>query len=601
MKEPNINETIYPAAKFNRTLNLEEANHQMYLFMGEHVYSSFYKMVREDAVPRLEAVVERCAQLPADEHIDECIPLINQQGGYDTFMITIQKYSNSDSFFIELKNVAVGEKMIQNLEFKVNFLKSYLTVNGKAMFGYKPSDDSFHLFWADYEQIVDVCRMSLTEWRKQILKDGYVVGKDSTIFESFCDSLQKGDRDQVFVFSGKILSNGKDMDGYRVRMTPRNYNGERYVIGIWSVISIKTAEEADDYLEGTYVDSLTRILNKRAITDYAQKAVKPGRRVALAVLDIDYFKNVNDTYGHLFGDQVIAATADVIKKAIGENGMAGRMGGDEFMIILENYEGESELRSYLRSIKNKVAMLFLDRVGNNRLSCSIGVAQCGIDSEDFNELFKIADKALYIAKQKGRNRFVIYHAEKHGQFHMKDDSFDLTEIRDSYYAEKDMFKMNKLLAESVLKGRECLEELLEQAVRTLMVDRITISWGEKREVIAAYPLGFLWEDDRFRLLEDEKYRELFRGDLLIITNTNSMEYSSPEVFSIFRERGVLSFMQFLLRDASGNICGTISLEECQNRKHFPKLAVQLFENMCRIVNAVLIKEVLSKGNSSAMK
>ena len=69
-----------------------------------------------------------------------------------------------------------------------------------------------------------------------------------------------------------------------------------------------------------------------------------------------------------------------------------------------------------------------------------------------------------------------------------------------------------------------------------------------------------------------------------------MEYSQRRVYSALKKQGVLSCMQFLLRDAEGNICGMAILEACKNRISFPKLAIQLFGNMCRIVNAVLIKE-----------
>lgn len=108
-----------------------------------------------------------------------------------------------------------------------------------------------------------------------------------------------------------------------------------------------------------------------------------------------------------------------------------------------------------------------------------------MDSNDFNELFRIADKALYIAKQKGRNRFVIYDVQKHGKFHMTDESGDMTEIRDSFFSEKDLGQINKYLADMILDGRGCLPKLLEQVVHTVMADRIVIFWGRTGSLSAS--------------------------------------------------------------------------------------------------------------------
>lgn len=589
----NVNTSIYPAAKFTFSLTLHEANGSMFRFLGERQYSSLYKIVREEDLERLQSAVEKCKELPSDKEIDECIQLQNQQGEYEKYIVILRKYENMDYVYLELRRVGSHEKEIEELKWKLTIFEDYLTLNGKAYFLYSPEDDMFHLFWMDYSQMVDICDQPLQEWRRQMVEKRYVADRDVAVFESFCDTLTRANSEQSFVFSGKILSYGDNMDGYKIQMIPRKYQEKKLVLGVWAVISVRTGEEAHDYLEGTFVDALTKTLNKKSITEYALKNVKPGSQAAVAIVDLDYFKNVNDTYGHLFGDQVIRAAADVMKNVVGSNGMVGRIGGDEFLIILKDYGDEPGLRSYLRSIKANIRMLFPERVGENRLSCSIGAAQCGMDSDDYNELFRIADKALYIAKQKGRNRFVIYDVQKHGQFHMTDTSADMTEIRDSFYTEKDMGQINTLLAEMVLRGRGCLPELLEQLACTLMIDRITIFWGEERSIIACYPADDAWDEDERQAFEDEDYLSLFKDDLMICTNTNFMEYSQSRAYSALKKHGALSCMQFLLRDGDGSLCGMVALEACRNRISFPKLAIQLFANMCRIVNAVLIRELCS--------
>ena len=591
MSEFNVLTAMYPAAKLTYALTVHEANSPMYLFLGERQYSSLYKIVKEDDMERLQSAVNKCISMSSDQELNECIWLQTLQGEYEKYIVTLRKYENIEYIYFEIRSITSDDRRMGELKDRLAMFEDYLTINGKALFLYSPDDDMFHLFWLDYSQVMDVCKMPLKEWRHQVVEKKYVSGNDVGIFENFCDTLMNGNSEQTFVFSGSILSFGDSMDGYKIQMIPREYQGEKLVLGIWSIINLVTGEQADDYLEGTFIDSLTKILNKKSITEYALRAVKPGSQMAIVVLDIDYFKNVNDTYGHLFGDQVIKAVADVIKSVIGKNGMAGRIGGDEFMIVLKDYGDQSGLRGYLRSIKFNVSMLFLDRVGENRLSCSIGAAQCGIDSNDYNELFRIADKALYIAKQKGRNRFIIYDVQKHGHFHMADEGSDLTEIREGFYSEKDMFRLNKLLADMVLNGSGCLPEVSELIVHLTLADRVVIFWGKNRDIIAQYPADYQWDTGGFNVFEGEDYIHMFEDDLLVHTNTNFLEYIQPAVYKALQEHGVLSYMQFLLRDGEGKVFGMVSLDTYRNRNQFSKLAMQLFTNMCRIINAVLIREL----------
>lgn len=581
-------DVLYPAGRFDKFLMVVDGNRQMYDLMGKYVYSPLYKMVRDTDIQRFNAALEECDK---QESVDECIHLINAQGEYEKYILSMRRDTEGDtSYYIEFQNVSRCAKQLEIMDRRLRFLRDFLTVSGQFFFVYRPRDNHFYLFWMDYEQEVAVYGGDVDEWAEKMVREKLVVGQDKMIFEAFCRAMHNADRSQSFTFHGNILTKGGNRDAYRIRFLPRNFdNGER-VLGVWSIINEQTGNEIDDYIEGTYVDSLTKILNKRSITEYAQTAVEEGEKIALIMMDVDNFKDINDTYGHLFGDQVIAAVAGVIKKVIGENGAAGRIGGDELMVVLKNSEDELDLRNYLRGIKINVAALFQDRLGSNRITCSIGAARSGIDSDNYKDLFRIADKALYIAKQKGKNRFIIYKKEKHGQFNMSDNDYDMVEIRDSFYSEKDLRKFNELLAEVVLQGSSVLPKLLEHAVHTLMVDRIIVTWGEKRDVIAVYPIEYLWEAEELTAFERGEYRELFKDDMLTITNTNMLEFSMPDVYAAFRKNNVLSVMQHLLRDENGECIGMIVAEECVDFKHFPKLAVQLFENMCCVVNAVLVKE-----------
>ncbi len=582
-------DAVFPAGRFDKFLMLIDGNRQMYDFMGAYVYFPLYKTVREDDIGRLEAALSKCRE-PGVPCVDECIHIVNEEGEYDKFLVNIEDCGDNLHYRMEFQNISYGEKRLARISGKCFAMQDFLTVSGKVYFEYSPERNMFRMFWVDYEQLIEVYHQPLDEWAAEVIAKKMVVGKDRDIFEAFCKALRQVEQTRYFSFHGSILTRGVSEDAYRIKFLLRNHNGERMVIGTWSVINEQTGNDVDDFVEGTQVDAMTRILNKRAITDYGKEAVRSGGQVSIVMMDVDNFKMINDTYGHLFGDNVITAVADVLKKTVGENGAAGRVGGDEFMIVIKDFVDEVGLRNYLRTIKTNVAALFQDKLGINRVSCSIGASRSGIDSNEYKELVRIADKALYIAKHKGRNRFIIYSEEKHGQFHMSEEGYDMAEIRDAFYSEKDLTRWNELLAGVVLCGSGSLRPLLEHAVTTLAIDRFLVLWRKEKSWTAISAEEHLKSERERELLENEKYLNLFQGDMFTITNTNMLEFSLPEAYDVFRENGVRSVMQHLLRDEQGRLAGMVLAEECVNLKHFPKLALQLFENMSKIINAVLVKE-----------
>lgn len=165
-------------------------------------------------------------------------------------------------------------------------------------------------------------------------------------------------------------------------------------------------------------DSLTGLLLKEEITKYVKESLQSGSRenCFLGIIDIDYFKDINDNYGHSIGDEVIRRMGGFLESTLGQYGVIGRIGGDEFMMFLTGIRNEEMLRKCLREIKN-LACTVMPEVhgrGGAPLSLSIGAAPCKPELS-YEEIFKIADFCLYRAKEKGRNRYVFYNPEIHGR------------------------------------------------------------------------------------------------------------------------------------------------------------------------------------------
>ncbi|TGQ49979.1 GGDEF domain-containing protein [Mesorhizobium sp. M1C.F.Ca.ET.193.01.1.1] len=153
-------------------------------------------------------------------------------------------------------------------------------------------------------------------------------------------------------------------------------------------------------------DTLSRLFNRRGFERHAafamRDAVRQGVPVALLIADLDYFKSVNDSYGHACGDRVIETFAGFLREAAAEHHVAGRIGGEEFAIILPG-TNLAAARLFAEGARSAFSALPIDGLPvDHRCSASFGVAELAAD-ESFSDLLRRADDALYAAKNAGRD------------------------------------------------------------------------------------------------------------------------------------------------------------------------------------------------------
>jgi diguanylate cyclase (GGDEF)-like protein len=158
-------------------------------------------------------------------------------------------------------------------------------------------------------------------------------------------------------------------------------------------------------------DPLTDLLNRRAFSELARTelsaAVRLDRPVAFLMLDIDHFKSINDTYGHGAGDQVLARLATSMRGSLRDEDVVGRLGGEEFAVLLSNCTPENAMMVADR-LRTTFATTIVDLYDGRRVTAtvSIGLAAADVAPASIEPLMQEADKALYAAKAAGRNRVV---------------------------------------------------------------------------------------------------------------------------------------------------------------------------------------------------
>jgi diguanylate cyclase (GGDEF)-like protein len=160
-------------------------------------------------------------------------------------------------------------------------------------------------------------------------------------------------------------------------------------------------------------DPLTGILNRRAIFEHLHKelmrSVRQGNGLAIGMCDIDHFKQINDTYGHLTGDEVLCALAQILRDGVRDYDCVGRIGGEEFLVIAPTKAGVDCSALFERLCRRVAESSIKTRSGLLSVTISIGVA-CAKVGRTEDEILAAADAALYRAKAQGRNR-VVYEAE----------------------------------------------------------------------------------------------------------------------------------------------------------------------------------------------
>lgn len=161
-------------------------------------------------------------------------------------------------------------------------------------------------------------------------------------------------------------------------------------------------------------DSLTGLLNRKSTLEQIHTCIDKegtGNCHTLLFLDLDSFKEINDRYGHLFGDKVLCDIANKLKQLFNANDIVGRVGGDEFLILLKDMHVESEIEHKVKSLFSTVSMYSNKNDGGITVSCSIGAAiHC--NGKTVEQLYDEADKAMYLAKKNGKKHLAFYRQEK---------------------------------------------------------------------------------------------------------------------------------------------------------------------------------------------
>ncbi len=219
-----------------------------------------------------------------------------------------------------------------------------------------------------------------------------------------------------YVYQARIRHANGDYRWISVRCTVTQYNGQQRPSRMLGVrIDIDDLKKAHSQIEWlAHHDILTKLPNREALTQYFTRAndQKSAQDTTLALLfiDLDRFKNINDTLGHSIGDQLLIAVAERMCTMLGDQGFVARQGGDEFVVILPNVDN-AEAWKKANQLREVLSRRYELDIHQFIVTPSIGISMYPSDGRDFDTLYKRADTAMYSAKNAGRNRCAFFTQE----------------------------------------------------------------------------------------------------------------------------------------------------------------------------------------------
>lgn len=174
-------------------------------------------------------------------------------------------------------------------------------------------------------------------------------------------------------------------------------------------LNLQKRDEIKNLYRLAHYDTLTNTANRLLFNIELDKSIESAKRnssdFALYFIDLDHFKNINDNYGHEVGDLALRSVVHAISKVISSDDLLARRSGDEFLLIVRDPKTKKSFQEIAEQILDELEKVFFYKNINIQLSASIGISRYPQDTEDKAELLKLADSAMYHAKDSGKARF----------------------------------------------------------------------------------------------------------------------------------------------------------------------------------------------------
>ena len=430
----------------------------------------------------------------------------------------------------------------------------------------------------------------------------HVYPEDQPVFARLLERIRHGERYGEAEL--RFLRAGGSELWCRVRMTGLAGESGRIVRAVGAIVDIDAEKrEAQRLLESARRDALTKLYNKGACKERIEAALaqaRPGSRSALLIIDLDNFKQTNDTMGHLFGDALLVEVAQALQKQFRSQDVVARVGGDEFAAFLDQIPGPWLVQEKAEQILRAISELAARELAGAELSCSIGGALSPDCGETYHDLFQKADQALYRAKSLGKNQFCLFDAGETEGFPGLSQSAVGARIDSDESAAPTGSRLVEYVFRILYKSVDldaAINAILEIVGRQFDVSRAYIFEDDED---SAYCINtFEWCNDgvepQIQNLQHICYATDLAGGYRSNFNEDNVFYCrdistlSPQQYGVLAPQGIKSMLQCAIYDG-GCYRGFVGFDECRTNRFWTQEQVDALIFISRILSTFLLKQ-----------
>lgn len=470
-----------------------------------------------------------------------------------------------------------------------------MSLTDEFAFIYDKATNMFKMFKYDRFNRIILYDMDIDQWKREMLSKSYVKYDEKAMLDTLVLNMKTYADSFSIKMNCAIRTQSDIFEAVRFIGTVHNESsGNKIIVGrVVSDESVGHASTAMEIMNELQYDSLTGVYNKKTITEYAKKRIseEKEKRIVIAILDVDHFKSVNDTFGHLYGDKVLARVGGRLKEIVGEDGVIGRIGGDEFMIVFNGLDDDQVLRGMLRAIRTQIKWEFAEDFENLSITCSIGASIFPVNGRDYEDLFKKADCCLYIAKEKGRDRYVFFRDEMHRA------SYEAMLNQNQLNAMKNPREIRELknvasfMENAMTDSRKAVLDAMRYMKDTFGIDNINIYYGEGMKKVYSFGSDIPEAKDAMYVFSEE-FQELMGENerFLQIGFADTFSDITPDFCGRMKAERIASTIQCYIGDKR-NIKGLVTFNKCREASQWANYEIDCARIFAAVLSSMALNDI----------
>lgn len=470
-----------------------------------------------------------------------------------------------------------------------------MSLTDEFAFIYDKATNMFKMFKYDRFNRIILYDMDIDQWKREMLSKSYVKYDEKAMLDTLVLNMKTYADSFSIKMNCAIRTQSDIFEAVRFIGTVHNESsGNKIIVGrVVSDESVGHASTAMEIMNELQYDSLTGVYNKKTITEYAKKRIseEKEKRIVIAILDVDHFKSVNDTFGHLYGDKVLARVGGRLKEIVGEDGVIGRIGGDEFMIVFNGLDDDQVLRGMLRAIRTQIKWEFAEDFENLSITCSIGASIFPVNGRDYEDLFKKADCCLYIAKEKGRDRYVFFRDEMHRA------SYEAMLNQNQLNAMKNPREIRELknvasfMENAMTDSRKAIVDAMRHMKDTFGIDNINIYYGEGMKKVYSFGSDIPEAKDAMYVFSEEFQKLMGENERFMqIGFADTFSDITPDFCGRMKAERIASTIQCYIGDKR-NIKGLVTFNKCREASQWANYEIDCARIFAAVLSSMALNDI----------